>query len=326
MHLPEVRGVGLYFSPDVANAVTRCLLERRRKFGTIGAMFRESRDFQLFISSCAEKSSSSAEVPTDSAVASPDASDTGDTAENALLASPGVQLYTVRDAMAADFEGTLRTLFDLGYRQVEFAGYFERSPGEVKQLLASLNLSSPSAHFSVDEFRDPETMLNTAVVAGHQTAVMAWLPDAMRTEAGYAEAAGLLNAAAVLALPLGIQVAYHNHDFEFAPLGDTTGFDRLMQEADPSVEVELDIYWSTLAGIDLETLLFAYPGRFALCHLKDMNANKEMQDVGSGILDWQTIIPELTEAGCTQFYVEHDNPADGLASVQNSYRFLTTPR
>jgi sugar phosphate isomerase/epimerase len=276
----------------------------------------------MFFAACAAKSPEPQALPTDTV----DASDTGDTGTaGAVLPSPGVQLYTVRDAMAADFEGTLRALYDIGYRQVEFAGYFDHSPSEVKSLLAKLKMTSPSVHFSVEDFRDPQTMLNLADAAGHKTVVLAWLPESLRTEAGFLETAALLNTAAALAAPMGIQVAYHNHDFEFAPIGDTTGFALLMRDTAPAVKVELDVYWSTFAGVALDSFVAEYPGRIALCHLKDMDGNKEMQDVGSGVLDWRAIIPTLTAAGCNQFYVEHDNPEDGLLSVQNSYRFLTGP-
>src|SRR2546425_13304542 len=128
----------------------------------------------------------------------------------------GLQLYTVRHAMEKDVEGTIARVAAIGYREVEFAGYFGKSARDVRALLDKNGLSSPSSHISLapDQWR---AALDAAPVIGHHYLVLAWIPAEERhTLDDYKRWAERLNRAGTEAKAAGLQFAYHNHDFEFA--------------------------------------------------------------------------------------------------------------
>jgi sugar phosphate isomerase/epimerase len=131
-----------------------------------------------------------------------------------------VQLYTVRNEMAKDFEGSLRKIAELGFKQVEFAGYYNRTPEQIRGLLDSLGVESPSAHFPIQALRtDPVKAIETAKVIGHRYLICPYLdPVERQTLAQYREHAALFNKVGEMCRKAGIQFGYHNHDFEFQTL------------------------------------------------------------------------------------------------------------
>lgn len=242
-----------------------------------------------------------------------------------LIESLGVQLYTVRDLMASDLRQTLESVAEIGYEKVEFAGYFDHDPSQIRQWLDALSLSAPAAHHSLEEMQgDVSRIIEDAGTLGHGHLILAWLPVSERSREGYQAVAELLNRTGRAAAASGVKVGYHNHDFDFEPLEDTTGMDILLAETDSSlVDFELDLYWAAFAGVEIASLLERHAGRFTICHLKDIGPDQEMRDVGAGTLDWPVLVDQMTSAGCEHFFVEHDNPEDSLASITNSYRFLS---
>jgi sugar phosphate isomerase/epimerase len=238
----------------------------------------------------------------------------------------GVQLYTVRTLLERDFEGTLAALAAIGLREVEFAGYHGRTPEVVRDTLKRVGLIAPSAHVSIEAVRDdlPRT-LDSARVTGHRYLVIAGLSEAQRTPDGYRAAADLFNRAGRLAQASGIQLAYHNHAFEFAPLGGRPAYDLLLERCDPRyVAFEMDLYWITRGGQDPLAYFARWPGRFPLVHVKDSSGppDHRMMDVGAGRIPWPAIFARRDRAGIRHSFIEHDEPADPLASVRRSYEYL----
>src|SRR5262249_50669446 len=133
----------------------------------------------------------------------------------------GLQLYTVRRELQKDFEGTLAKVSAIGYREVEFAGYYDRTPQQVKEILARNNLWSPSSHTQLQPMRqDLDKMIEAAHVIGHEYIVLAYLkPEERQSLDDYKRVAESLNQAGETCRKAGIQLAYHNHDFEFVPIG-----------------------------------------------------------------------------------------------------------
>jgi sugar phosphate isomerase/epimerase len=130
------------------------------------------------------------------------------------------------------------------------------------------------------------------------------------------------NRAGEAARTRGLTFAYHNHDYEFAPLGSTTCYDVLLATCDPKlVEFELDLFWITKAGKDPLTYLAQQPGRFPMVHVKDMAADGAMVDVGAGTIDFAKIFA-AANGGIRHYFVEHDNPADPFGSIAASYAAL----
>ena len=242
----------------------------------------------------------------------------------------GVQLYTVRSLMADDVAGTLAAVAAIGYSEVEFAGYFDHPPDEIRAMLSANGLTAPATHVGLDLMRGDalDASIESAQAIGHGWLVVPSLPESLRTADGYREVAGILNAAGAAAASAGIRIGYHNHAFEFEPVADDpvgpTGYTVLVDNLDPAlVDLEIDLYWSTLVGVDALALFEAYPGRFPLCHVKGLSADGGMVDVGAGVIDWAGIFAHSDHAGLRHYFVEHDQPGDPLASIQASYSYLS---
>jgi sugar phosphate isomerase/epimerase len=246
----------------------------------------------------------------------------------APLSNVGLQLYTVRDLVAQDPLGTLQKVAELGYKEVEFAGYYALSPSDWKSALDDLGLIAPGAHFHLDLFQSSfDAILQNALTLGHQHLVMPYTPGELRSVEGYKQLAQVLNSTGMTAAQSGVTVGFHNHDFDFEPLPDDPnqiGYDVLLAELDPGlVTLELDIYWIAITDHSAVDYFSRYPGRFRLCHLKDTTPFLAMADVGYGTLDWASILSAAKTAGVAHFFVEHDATTDPIASARRSLAYLT---
>ncbi|MDF1501621.1 sugar phosphate isomerase/epimerase [Roseisolibacter sp. H3M3-2] len=240
----------------------------------------------------------------------------------------GVQLYTLRDALGKDLEGTLAQLQQIGYRNVEPFTHHGKTPQEFRAILDRHQLAAPSAHVPIADLRaSAERVLDAAATLGHQWVVIPWLDDKERTADGYKRVAGEMSRWGQLARARQIGLAYHNHDFEFAPIAGSTqtGWDILRAEADRElVKYELDVYWATKAGKDALAIMTAEPGRVTQIHAKDATAapERKMVDVGAGTIDWATIVRQGRGVGLQNVFVEHDNPTDAIASARAGFTHL----
>ena len=256
----------------------------------------------------------------------------------------GLQLYTVRDLMKQDFDGTLSKVAAVGYKEVEFAGYFDHSPKDVRAAVDRHGLTAPSAHIDYKNLGDkfPE-VIEAAKVVGHEYLVNPWIDEEIRKRPdGWKQAAETFNRAGESCKKAGIQFAYHNHWFEFLPVNGKLPYDLLLTECDPNlVKMELDLCWITLGGQDPLRYFDRYPGRFPLVHVKDVkrippvtaggaqdfgSSMKDMTEVGSGIIDWKKIFAQSDKAGIKHYFVEHDNPKKPLESIKTSYDYLARLR
>ena len=240
----------------------------------------------------------------------------------------GVQLYTLREMMQTDAQRTLEQVAALGCKEVEFAGYFGHSPKRLRRWLDDAGLTSPAAHLPLD---DPEldlpATLDSAATLGHSYVILASLPLLERSIESFQRAAERLNHIGRLARSRGIRTAYHNHDFEFKPTSGRHPYTVLLRETDPAVvAMEIDVYWMTKAGEDPLAYFHSYPGRFHLCHLKDMDRKGRMTDVGSGVIDFPKILAARHGAGLRHFFIEHDNPRNAVATVHSSLEYLNRLR
>ncbi len=234
----------------------------------------------------------------------------------------GVQLYTVRGLMAESVEATLQLVAEIGYRNVEFAGYFDHSPADVRRMLDDMGLAAPAAHIGQEYFvDDAAAVIDLAAAIGHEYVVVPALPILRRRSLDYYyETAERFNAWGEACRAAGIRFAYHNHDWEFRSADGKVFYDVLLDETDPElVEFELDLAWIHVGGRSAVEYFERYPGRFPLWHVKDMTADNEMVDVGDGVIDFPGIIEHAAVGGTRYGFVEHDNPADPAASIRRSY-------
>ena len=239
----------------------------------------------------------------------------------------GVQLYTVRDLMKADLPGTLAQVAGIGYKEVEFAGYFGRTPVQIRELLRRNGLSSPSTHLPFDLLENGwQKAVDDAKTIGHKWVTIGWIPEEKRrTLDDWKGHAALFNRAGAQAKSAGLRFAYHNHDFELKQVGDATPLDVLLKGTDPSlVDFEMDLYWVVFGGGNPLDFLNRYPKRFPLVHVKDSSGppDNKMVDVGTGKIDFRSIFAQSDKAGIKHYFVEHDQPADPIATIRNSYNYL----
>lgn len=241
----------------------------------------------------------------------------------------GLQLYTVRRELQKDFEGTLAQVAAIGYSEVEFAGYYDRSPQRVKGLLTRNNISAPSSHMQLPAMRQNlDKLIEAAKIIGHDYLVLAYLmPAERKTIDDFKQVAYSLNMAGETCSKAGITLAYHNHDFEFVPMGGDIPYNTLLKGTDPNlVKLELDLYWLTKAKQPVAEVLAKLKGRVPLVHIKDMdNTPKQFfTEVGRGIIDYKSLLAEAQRTGVKHFFVEQDEcPGSPLDSIKISYDFLS---
>jgi len=255
----------------------------------------------------------------------------------------GVQLYTVRDLMKDDFDGTIAKVAKIGYKEVEFAGYFGRTGQQVRAVCDKNGLAAVSTHVQYDELDDKfPSVIETSNTIGMKYIVCPWIPEELRKSPDiWKKASDKFNRCGDLSKKAGMQFAYHNHWFEFLPVDGKLPYDQLLKECDPNlVKMEMDLCWITAAGGDPLKYFSAYPGRFPLVHVKDLKTlpkitaggaqnygdTVDLTEVGSGLIDWKRIFAQSDKAGIKHYIVEHDHPRQPIDSIAGSYEYLNKLR
>lgn len=234
-----------------------------------------------------------------------------------------IQLYTLRNVLSQDLEGTLAALSAIGYRRVELAGTYGRTAQEFRRILDRHGLEATSSHVGLDAVRgDWAKALEDALTLGQRYIVCPWVPD--RTADGFRRLAEDFNRAGALARQVGLKFGYHNHDFEFRIVdGGTRLYDVLLAECDPHlVHFELDLYWAVAGGVDPVQYLVRHPGRFRQFHVKDMARDGSWADLGTGIIDFPRIFRYARRAGIREYIVEHDNPPSPVDTARVGFEYL----
>lgn len=237
-----------------------------------------------------------------------------------------LQLYTVRDALARDFDGTLERVAAAGYAGVETGGFAAgTSLAATAQLLKSLGLTVCGFHTGLPLGDKLSEVLDTVAAYDCRRLVCAWQPaELFQTADGLQRAADLLNEASAVAQDNGLTLGYHNHWWEFAPVAGRPAYDHLLAALAPEVFLELDVYWAQTGGVDPAALVRRLGPRAPLLHLKDGPAvqGRPMLALGEGVVD----IPACVAAGGEHtdwLIVELDECAtDMLAAVERSYQYL----
>ncbi len=244
----------------------------------------------------------------------------------------GLQLYTLRNELSKDVDGTLKKVADIGYKEVETFGYnngkfFGKTPKEFKTLLTDLGLSTPSGHYMPSNLKtDWNKVVDDAAAIGQRFMVCAYLfPDDRKTLDQYKALLPLFNQSGETCHKAGIQFAYHNHDFEFQAIDGQLPYDLILKDTDPKlVKLELDLYWASYAGVDPVALFTKNPGRFPMVHMKDMakTEKREFAEVGTGSIDFQRILNAGKKAGIQHYFVEQDAVVKGtpLEAIAVSYK------
>ncbi|MBE0656658.1 MAG: TIM barrel protein [Bryobacteraceae bacterium] len=256
----------------------------------------------------------------------------------AKLKSIGAQLYTLRSILPKQPLETLKALEAMGYTEVEAVS------GDLPKIwdaLKQTKLKPVSVHLDAGAFLSaPDkipAMIDDSKARGFKFVVCPYVPPNMRSADNMRKLGETLNKAGELARAAGMTLCYHNHAFEFAPLENTTIFDRMMAETDPKlVQVELDIMWVKVAGLDPVAAIQKYSKRISLLHLKNVSEGipqrfdervprEAFQEVGKGAIQIAPVLKAAAKAGVKNYFVEQDQtPGDPLASLKGSINYLTT--
>lgn len=276
----------------------------------------------------------------------------------------GIQLYTLSDMLATNLDGAVAGIAKIGYQAVEIPSYMGKTPAQLRQLFDTHGVKCTAAHIQMAAgtaaapglrgdlgqlAADMHVLGATHVYcpsmpaptdigltpnAGEGYAFIVRVAEAMGVDRWKRFADELSEIGAKLKAS-GIGFGYHNHNYEFAKVGDRTGYDIIVQESDPAaVSFELDIGWAAAAGQDPVALFQKYSGRYTGMHIKDIKATTtpnialkmDPADVGAGRLDWKTILPAAHKAGVRNFFLEQEPPfaTPRMEAAENGYKYLST--
>jgi sugar phosphate isomerase/epimerase len=255
----------------------------------------------------------------------------------------GLQLFTVRDAMASDVQGTLKKIASLGYQDLETYGfdpdkteYYGMKAAAFKQLLDDHQLTTSSGHYDLYRYLNkPQEELDRyidACIAGAHALrqhyiTWPWLDPDSRTIDKFKLLAQKLNIAGERVTKAGLGFAYHNHDFEFIDHNGENGYNIIMRDTDASlVKLQIDLYWAMHSSKLTPTQLFSkQPGRFVMWHIKDMDkTTRDYTELGNGSIDYSVILPEAKRAGLQFYFLEQGGnfAKDPMQSITDSATFF----
>jgi len=242
-----------------------------------------------------------------------------------MTAPIALQLYSVRNALAEDFDGTLDKVAAMGYAGVEVGAETANRLPASAQRLKDLGLTVCGVHTKVPLAEAAFDVLAAMTAFGCRHVVCAWLPiETFQTVDGIRQAAGMLNEASGVARAHGLSLSYHNHWWEFLPVEGRLAHERLRDDLTPEVLFELDVYWAQTGGADPAAVVRQLGPRAPLLHLKDGPAKQKMPmtALGEGVVDIPGVV--AASAGRAEWLiVELDECAtDMLTAVERSYKYL----
>jgi sugar phosphate isomerase/epimerase len=252
------------------------------------------------------------------------------TAVTGRVGKTGLQLYTVRDLMAENVAKTLQLVAKVGYQELEFAGYFDHKPKDLRSILDGEGLTAPSCHLPIEAFDNgTDAIIEAALTMGHQYVVIPYLTEEQRGSSidTYQKLAARFNQIGEALHKAGLKFAYHNHDFEFQLTDNQVPYDVLLAQTDPRyVTMELDLFWTIKAKRDPLAYFAKHPGRFPLWHVKDMDNNGNFADVGKGTIDFKAIFAKADVAGLAHAFIEHDATKDPVGTITQGFATLKNLR
>lgn len=249
----------------------------------------------------------------------------------------GLQLFTIRDAMAKDPIGSLKTVAALGYADLETYGYdvntdsyYGYKAREFKKILDDLNLTASSGHYGFSDYfekpkEDLERYVDQCIVGAKALdksyITWPWLDLKFRTIDNYMLLSEKLNAIGEQVTDSGLGFAYHNHDFEFTDHHGQTGYDIILTETDPQlVKLQMDLYWVVHSSrFSPAELIANHPGRYVMWHIKDMDkVTRDYTELGNGAIDYVAMLSKIDTDALEYYYLEQ-----GGNFTENSMQSIT---
>ncbi len=255
----------------------------------------------------------------------------------------GLQLYTIRDAMAADAVGSLKKAAAVGYQDFETYGldaaglkYYGYKAADFRRILNDLGLSTSSGHYDTFLYFDkPEDELRRYVdkciegarALGQRYITWPWLQPEHRSIEAFKMLVEKLNKVGEQVADAGLGFAYHNHDFEFVNYEGDNGYNIIMRDTDPRlVKLQIDLYWVMHSSPMSPAELFGkQPGRFVMWHVKDMHkVSRDYTELGNGSIDYSTILPQAARSGMEYYFIEQGGnfAHNSMQSIVDSAKFF----
>lgn len=234
-----------------------------------------------------------------------------------------IQLYTLRDVLEADLEGTLDALADIGYRKVELAGTYGRTATEFRRLLDQRHIRATSTHVGIDG--DINQAIEDAKILGNRRSNVPWANFA--TIAEWEAFADQLDAAGKAYRRAGIKFGYHNHNQEFAAVDGVRPYDVLTRRTSRrNVDFEMDLFWVVAGNADPVREFYRIAGRVRQYHVKDRTPDGDFADLGEGVIDFPRIFRADYPLEVEEYIVENDQPVDALKCAETGYNYLANVR
>jgi sugar phosphate isomerase/epimerase len=248
-------------------------------------------------------------------------------ATRSVLAEPGVQVYSVRDALKEDFPGSIQKLADIGYKYVEAYGMdtegslFGMAPAEYKKIVDDTGMKMVATHCNYFTKDEANQVVDAAHEAGLEYVVIPYLGEELRAD--YGAVADNFNTIGEILKGQGLKFGYHNHAFEFEKVGDSYLLELLLNATQADlVTFEADLYWVVKGGMDPMDLINKFPGRFGLFHVKEADQELEQTTLGTGIIDFPTILKARDEAGLKYYFVEDERTDDPFANLKADIAYI----
>lgn len=240
----------------------------------------------------------------------------------------GVQLFSVREACREDLPGTLRSIGEMGYDGVEFAGYYDYSAEELRKMLGDAGLKCCGTHISLNSllWDELDKTVDFNLELSNKYLIVPSLPKEMRqSKDGWYKAAEQFNEVAGKIRDKGLLCGYHNHDIEFKELDGEIPWYILLNNTDEDVVLQLDTGNAFHGGIDPVELLRKCAGRAVTLHLKEFSSSNDKTLIGEGDTDWGKVFDLVEGAGNTEWYiVEQESyacePMECIARCRNNLR------
>ena len=217
-----------------------------------------------------------------------------------------LQLYSVRDDCAGDLSLTLQAVAQMGYEGVEFAGYYDRTAQELRDMCDDLGLKVAGTHTGIDTLLGDE-LANTVEfnqTLGNSYLIVPGLPEEYRgSQQAWRDTAKLFNDIAEQIADQGMFTGYHNHTGEFEALEGGLPWDTFGRNTRYDVVMQIDIGHALRAGADPVSYIERYPGRAKLVHIKEYSATNDKANVGEGDVPWDAVFQACETVGGTEWYI-----------------------
>ena len=244
---------------------------------------------------------------------------------------PGLQVYSVRNQLEKDFEGTMKVVADVGYKHIEGYGLGtdgkflgKISPSHYSKVIKDLGMELKATHCSFTTPDKAQKMIDAAVETGLEYMIVPHTPENVRKNAdGWKKVAEDYNKIGEMCKKAGIKFGYHNHAFEFEELDGIIPQELLIESTEADlVHFEADLFWVTKGGYDPAKLLKKYPGRIQIFHVKDATPELEGCTVGKGIIDFKNLFNEGRKDSVEYYFVEDEREDDPFNNIKADYQYI----